>query len=259
MPGTSKDMDLAGLSPEEIAVRATRRALAHTYLRGEGIEIGSGNRPVILPDGVKCHYGDKREVAALESYFGAGSSAETPVPTFMDAQTLNGVPTGKFDFVISAHVIEHLPDALGAINSALRVLKRGGLFMLILPDKRYTFDHRRPITPLSHLIADARDGGAGTILEAYREFGQYVHDWGADAPPEKVLTEKAQEWARTKADIHFHTWDADSFREMIDHLVWQKAANLIELISIMNENIAILSKPNPLPWFSKSWFRREAG
>jgi SAM-dependent methyltransferase len=250
-------MEIAGLSPEEIAVRATRRALAHVYIRGEGIEVGSGDRPVLLPEGVVCHYGDIRDPEALEKYFGEGTAARTPIPSFVDAQTFAGVADNLLDFVISGHVTEHLPDALGAIRNAVRVLKPGGIFMLILPDKRFTFDHQRPLTPLSHLIADTKDGGRSTMLEAYREVGRYNHNWGGREPTPIELDEYAKGCLSTGADAHFHTWDADSFREMIDYLVAQRVANLIEFISIMNENIAILSKPSQFRLFSR-WLRRGA-
>jgi SAM-dependent methyltransferase len=157
-------MDLTGLTPEEVAVRATRRALAHVYIDGEGVEVGAGNRPVILPETARCFYGDVRDKEAFESYFGEGSSEKSPIPMYLDAQTLSGVEDHSLDFVISAHVIEHLHDALGAFRNAIRVLKPGGIFMLIVPDKRFTFDHLRPVTPLEHLIRDANDGGASTLI-----------------------------------------------------------------------------------------------
>lgn len=235
-------MDLTGLSPEEIAVRATRRALAFAYIRGEGMEVGSGDRPVPLPEGAICHYGDIRDSEALEKYFGAGTAAKTPIPSFVDAQTFGGVPDNLLDFVISGHVIEHLPDALGAISHAVRVLKPGGIFMLILPDKRYTFDHGRPLTPLSHLIEDAKDGGRGTMLEAYREVGRHNHNWGGRMPTPGELDEYANGCVSARMDAHFHTWDTNSFREMIEHLTTILPIECLALVPIYNENIAMIRK-----------------
>jgi SAM-dependent methyltransferase len=235
-------MEIAGLSPEEIAVRATRRALAHVYIRGEGIEVGSGDRPVLLPEGVVCHYGDIREPEALEKYFGEGTAARTPVPSFVDAQSFEGVPDSILDFVISAHVTEHLRDALGAISGAIRALKPGGIFMLILPDKRYTFDHARPITPLAHLIEDAKDRGAGTVLEAYRDTGRFNHDWGGREPTERELDEYASASLAAGMDVHFHTWDTESFKQMIDYVSRILPIECLTLVPVVNENIAILRK-----------------
>jgi SAM-dependent methyltransferase len=177
-------MDCAGISKEEAAVRATRRALAFAFLKGDGLEIGAGNRPVLLPKEAQCVHGDLRDPAALETYFGDASS---PKPFFLDAQTLSGIGDRTFDFVISAHVVEHLRDALGAIRHTLRVLRPGGVFMLVLPDKRFTYDHPRPVTPLAHLIDDERDGGENTVYHAYRDCAALCHDWGGVNPTSEQI------------------------------------------------------------------------
>ena len=45
----------------------------------------------------------------------------------IDAQTFDGIDNDSLDFVISAHVIEHLRDPIGSIVNAIRVLKAGGI------------------------------------------------------------------------------------------------------------------------------------
>jgi SAM-dependent methyltransferase len=230
-------MDCTGLEPAEIASRATRRALAFAFIRGEGIEVGAGNRPVILPDGVRCHYGDVRNSADLDAYFGE----KIPVPSFLDAQTLIGIPDQTLDFVISAHVIEHLPDALGSIRNSLRTLKTGGIFFLAIPDKRLTSDQKRSVTSLSHLIDDERDGGIATMLDAYREWATLCHEWGF-VPTEQQIEEQAQAWLIQRADLHFHVWDDQSFRAMIAHVCENMSAHTLAIVPIVNENIAVLQK-----------------
>lgn len=88
----------------------------------------------------------------------------------IDAQTLGGTADASLDFVLSAHVIEHLQDPLGSIRAAMRCLRPGGSLLLAVPDMRHTFDRERSPTPLSHLPGDLEDGGEGTRLEAYEEF-----------------------------------------------------------------------------------------
>jgi SAM-dependent methyltransferase len=231
-------MDIVGLLPEEVATRATRRALAHTFIRGEGIEVGGGNRPVLLPEGVKCHYGDIRGAEALEAYF----KEKIPVPSFLDAQTLVGVADDTLDFVISAHVIEHLPDALGSARNSLRVLKKGGIFFLALPDKRFTFDQNRPVTSLAHVIGDEKDGGKSTMLDAYKEWAVICHDWGSSKPTEEQIDQQARAWLPENADLHFHVWDDLAFRAMIAHICDNMGAEALAIVPVMNENIAILRK-----------------
>lgn len=66
--------------------------------------------------------------------------------TFIDDKSL--------DFVISSHCIEHLANPIGALLEWKRILSDNGLLILVIPDKERTFDHKRPVTTISHLIDD---------------------------------------------------------------------------------------------------------
>lgn len=50
----------------------------------------------------------------------------------------------QFDYIVASHVVEHVPDLLGWINTLLGWLKPGGKLVLAVPDRRYTFDVLRP-------------------------------------------------------------------------------------------------------------------
>lgn len=49
----------------------------------------------------------------------------------------------KFDYVIASHVLEHMPDLIFSLQDISSVLKPGGIFCILYPDKRYCFDHFR--------------------------------------------------------------------------------------------------------------------
>jgi SAM-dependent methyltransferase len=57
-----------------------------------------------------------------------------------------------YDWVIASHVIEHLPDLVGFLNSCDEVLKDGGVLSLAIPDKRYCFDRFRALTGIAQLV-----------------------------------------------------------------------------------------------------------
>ncbi|MBV8389151.1 MAG: methyltransferase domain-containing protein [Mucilaginibacter sp.] len=71
-----------------------------------------------------------------------------------DATDLSGIDSEKYDFLLSSHSLEHIANPIKAIKEWIRVLKKDGVLLLILPDKNYTFDHRRPITKFEHLLDD---------------------------------------------------------------------------------------------------------
>ena len=99
------------------AIAAVRSELSRRFILGFGLEIGAGARPFPIPAGAQVSYGDMRDRASLESYFKT-NAVQSGEP--IDAQTLAGIADASFDFVISAHVIEHLRDPIGAIVSAIR-------------------------------------------------------------------------------------------------------------------------------------------
>lgn len=48
---------------------------------------------------------------------------------------------GPFDAVLSSHAIEHQPDLVRHLREVERLLAPGGAYFVIVPDKRYCFDH----------------------------------------------------------------------------------------------------------------------
>ena len=50
-----------------------------------------------------------------------------------------------FDYAVAC-VIEHTPNLLQFLIDIHKILKPGGQLILIIPDKRFTFDVNRPVT-----------------------------------------------------------------------------------------------------------------
>ena len=75
-----------------------------------------------------------------------------------EASNLNSIPSATYDFLLSSHTLEHIANPLKALSEWVRVLKDGGIMVLVLPHKEGTFDHLRPITSLEHLIQDFEVG-----------------------------------------------------------------------------------------------------
>jgi hypothetical protein len=51
------------------------------------------------------------------------------------------IPDVKFEQVFSSHNIEHQPNLIEYLNNISSVLKSDGLVYIVIPDKRYCFDH----------------------------------------------------------------------------------------------------------------------
>lgn len=63
-----------------------------------------------------------------------------------------GHAPGSFDFVISSHNFEHLPDPIRFLQGVERLLRPGGVLSMAIPDRRSCFDHLRPPSTLGQLL-----------------------------------------------------------------------------------------------------------
>ena len=71
-----------------------------------------------------------------------------------DATDLNSIESCKYDFLLSSHCLEHIANPIKALKEWHRVLKNGGLMVLVLPNPEFTMDHKRMRTSFQHLVGD---------------------------------------------------------------------------------------------------------
>jgi SAM-dependent methyltransferase len=57
------------------------------------------------------------------------------------------------DYVVASHVIEHVPDLVGWLMDIRAALRDGGTLVLVIPDKRFTFDVMRREASLEEVVA----------------------------------------------------------------------------------------------------------
>lgn len=53
---------------------------------------------------------------------------------------------GSFDYVLSSHNFEHLPNPIRFLKACGKVLKKQGLLTMAIPNKRFTFDYGRSLS-----------------------------------------------------------------------------------------------------------------
>lgn len=134
------------------------KILRHIERSGRGIEIGPSHNPVApKKDGYQVHIIDHMSREQLiEKYQAHGLDlSQIEAVDFVWQGESYAELTGKtdyYDWIIASHVIEHAPDLISFINSCDEVLKADGVLSLVIPDKRYCFDHYRPITGLAKII-----------------------------------------------------------------------------------------------------------
>ncbi len=131
-----------------------------------------------------------------------------------EAGRLEGVPDGVYDALLASHVLEHLANPLGALAEWQRAVRPGGHVLLIMPHRDGTFDHRRPVTSLDHLQADANHGTGEDDRTHFAEI-LALHDLERDpsAPDRQLFEQRCRENPTTRA-MHHHVFVSWTVVEM---------------------------------------------
>jgi SAM-dependent methyltransferase len=129
---------------------------------------------------------------------------------------LQEIPDGTYEFILSCHMLEHSANPLRALKAWRRILKPNGSLVLLLPNKSMTFDHRRPVTPLVHLIEDFESGTTEedlTHLPEILRLHDLHRDPGAGGYEEfKARSERNAEFR----GMHQHVFDVPLVRAMLE-------------------------------------------
>ena len=181
--------------------------LAHELLDGlSGLEIGAAGHN---PFGLKT-----RNVATVEGYqfYAAEQRAMGVEPAPVDIWASGDnipVPDRSEDFILSSHVVEHLPNTIAALLEWDRVVRDGGYVFMIVPLKgALAEDAGRELTPLSH------------FLECYHR------RWNLDTHPIDGVPGGRMG--------HYHTFTPDSLTDVVD---WMRATRLCDWELIAREDV----------------------
>jgi len=120
------------------------------------LEIGPLIDPFLTKDRYNVYYSDvnsKNEIYEVyKTDKNLGSEDEIynkimPIDFVIRETYLKAVGDMRFSVVFSSHVIEHVPDVIGHLLELSDILVDGGHVVMMIPDKRYCFDHFRDVTP----------------------------------------------------------------------------------------------------------------
>ena len=140
--------DATPASPAESTTRF-ERITAALDKSGKGLEIGPSHNPIMAKrDGYDVETVDHLDQQGLIDKYrehGIDLSRIEPVDYVWTGQSLPELigQTGRYDWIIASHVIEHAPDVVGFLQQCLQLLKPNGVLSLVVPDRRYCFDYLR--------------------------------------------------------------------------------------------------------------------
>jgi hypothetical protein len=225
-----------------------RRELASRFLFGDGLEIGALHVPLVMPAGVKVRYVDRKSVDDLRAEYPELEGWNlTEVDLLDDGELLSTIADESQDFIVANHFLEHCENPIGTILRHLGKLRAGGVLFYAVPDKRFTFDFRRNVTPLEHMIADYEQGPERSRREHYDEWVRLV-DVHPGEPDEQAIA-RARQLEDAADSIHMHVWTQVEFLQLIV-AARERCDNAFEIEAAARQQIefmVVLRKNGPLP------------
>ena len=104
---------------------------------------------------------------------------------------------GTFDYIISSHNFEHIPDPIRFLQGCEAVLKEGGQLIMAIPEKRACFDYFRPVSSLDEMLLAFREKRRRPSIEQlFRQhiYWEQIHrdgaplaGWSIDDNPREIV------------------------------------------------------------------------
>lgn len=133
----------------------------------------------------------------------------------MEASDLSSIADSSYEFVLSSNCLEHVANPIKAVSEWIRVLKEDGLLLLVLPNKMYCFDHKRPDTTFSHLMSDFQNQTQEDDLTHLDEILE-LHDLEMERLPLSLeqFRERSLKNAENRA-LHLHVFNMGVLIELV--------------------------------------------
>jgi SAM-dependent methyltransferase len=190
------------------------------HVSGVGLDLGPGHQPFPTSyRGVRVLLVDRWMPEQNLALFPELGDAQFPRPHVvcdLARSSLDAFGSSTMDFVIASHVVEHMPNPLGFLDGIHTVLRPGGTLVLVVPDRRKTFDRGRSATEISHVVDDHRrdvrlieDEHVEQVLE-----NDGIDIWSMSAAERSELAS----YHRSRS-IHVHCWAPWEFNEVLAHAI----------------------------------------
>ncbi len=156
----------------------------------------------------------------------------------VEATNLRSIQLENFDFALSSHALEHSANPLQALSELYRILKEEGVLVLVLPHKERTFDHRRQVTSIEHLIEDYNNNTTEDDLTHLTEILSH-HDLAMDTEAGDFNTFKSRSLRNFENRcLHQHVFNTQLGVEIINWLGMQ----IIAVEPVFPHHIFIIAK-----------------
>jgi SAM-dependent methyltransferase len=134
-----------------------------------------------------------------------------------DATDLSQINSGAYDFLLSSNCLEHIANPIKALKEWRRVIKDGGVILLVLPNKESNFDHRRAVTTFDHLVDDFTKEVTERDLTHLDEILSQ-HDLSMDPPAGNLEEFRLRSLDNfTNRTLHHHVFDIALMKMILEY------------------------------------------
>ena len=154
-----------------------------------------------IEEGQNYHYGD----------------GKTGYQFISEASELENIKNNNYDFLLSCHSLEHVANPLKALKRWNEVLKVHAKIVLVLPDKEYTFDVKRPYTSFEHLLEDYENNITekdATHFEEVIKLNETAKDPNPQTPADFARRVENNYAIRS---VHHHVFSLDVLEKMLQY------------------------------------------
>ncbi len=211
---------------------------------GKGLEIGPHVHPMVRKsEGYDVSYLETRSTEQLIQLLRSEGKDTANVEHIdyvlnRNQSLFENVGQSKFNWVLTSHVLEHIPNFVGHLNEVSSVLDVGGRYVAYIPDRNLCFDVQKPLSSLGDVLeahVEARTSARFAALVdelryAVRPEGVTVGGWGPEEGDRKRVA-KYPEWrlqikkmmrtgAAATKNWFGHSWRFDpiSFAEIVESI-----------------------------------------
>lgn len=208
-----------------------------TRKKGHGLEVSPGAHGLLFKDEFDVVTCDKVDPEEYKRKY-----QETQCPPIDriigDAPLDTMFGDERFDYIVSSHVIEHIPDFIGFFISAAKLLRPGGQIIKLVPDRRFTFDALRRDSGIDDIERAHAQRLTRPSLEMIEDFFRHVDQrvtapaiWSGQYTPSPMhdaatVAERLKAYTPKTADCHCFTFTPESFRVLINHVIAHYAPTL---------------------------------
>jgi len=145
----------------------------------------------------------------------------------LDSTDLSKIKKESYDLILSSHALEHLANPLKALFEWYRVLKPNGYILIVVPDRRYTYDRLRPLTKFKHILNDYNSNIGEDDKTHFNEVLD-LHDLTNDGTVFSYTEHKRRTLNNFKTRIvHHHTFDNKLLNDLLIHVGFKIIDNQI--------------------------------